>query len=387
MNTRPRPRLLIVLSVLSSAPAAAQSSILLELQSGTPPGDRLSVDSAGGAVLLGALNRGSIPVQNAGVRLMWYPAKAAFRAGIVDGVQWNDAQVGLYSVGLGFNSTASGIASTALGQATASGGASTAMGLLTIASGYASVAMGDLSQASGYAALASGAGTLASGWYATAMGSLATASGMSSAAIGRGVTAAGAGAVALGGRARAQHAGAFVWGDLNPDVQEDSVASQANREFRARARGGFRLRTTLAANAAPGVSGNNGCDLSTGGGSWVCGSSRTLKENFLAVDGEELLRRVRATPVSSWNYVEEEGRPRHLGPMAEDFHQAFGLGDTPTGIGHLDIAGVTFAGVQALEVRTAEQAEAIRALSAENAALRNRLARLERLMEGLLDPP
>jgi trimeric autotransporter adhesin len=390
---------LIALAVVGSA-ARAQSDVLLELQSGSPETNRFRVDSTGAVVMQGAFNAGGHPAPGVGTRLIWYPGKAAFRAGSTSALQWNI--IGDYSFAAGHNTVATGNASTSVGSGTtasgwysfasgiggnASGTAASVLGSSSVASALASTAIGSLSSASGEAATAIGSFSSASGAVATAIGRIAFATGNFSTAVGHRVTAAGLGTMALGNRARAQHTGAFVWGDFNTESAEDSVVSQANREFRARARGGFRLRTTLAANAAPGVSGNNGCDLSTGGGSWVCGSSRTLKENFLAVDGEELLRRVRATPVSSWNYVEEEGRPRHLGPMAEDFHQAFGLGDTPTGIGHLDIAGVTFAGVQALEVRTAEQAEAIRALSAENAALRNRLARLERLMEGLLDPP
>jgi uncharacterized coiled-coil protein SlyX len=54
-----------------------------------------------------------------------------------------------------------------------------------------------------------------------------------------------------------------------------------------------------------------------------------------------------------------------MGPFSEDFWAAFGLGDDPRGIGHLDIDGVNFAGVKALEARTTQQAERIRTLEAQ----------------------
>jgi trimeric autotransporter adhesin len=98
------------------------------------------------------------------------------------------------------------------------------------------------------------------------------------------------------------------------------------------------------------------------------------------VEGEDLLVRVRALPITSWRYAAEPGDVRHLGPFAEDFHQAFGLGSDDTSIGLLDIAGVSLAGVKALEERTQEIAarrERADALEKENVDLRVRLARLE----------
>lgn len=44
----------------------------------------------------------------AGSRLIWYPRKAAFRAGYVDGAQWDDANIGNYSSAMGKNTVASG---------------------------------------------------------------------------------------------------------------------------------------------------------------------------------------------------------------------------------------------------------------------------------------
>ena len=57
----------------------------------------LQINTDAGMVARGILGYGSVPVSGSGVRLMWYPSKAAFRAGGVDGAQWDDADIGQYS--------------------------------------------------------------------------------------------------------------------------------------------------------------------------------------------------------------------------------------------------------------------------------------------------
>ena len=84
--------LLALGAAFAPAPAAAQSDILLRLRSGSPLGDRFRVDSAGGMVALGSIGIGIIPASGQGTRMMWYPYKAAFRAGYADaGGQFDDA--------------------------------------------------------------------------------------------------------------------------------------------------------------------------------------------------------------------------------------------------------------------------------------------------------
>lgn len=95
---------------------------------------RLRLDVRGGLAVAGVINdrtpdASTTPATGGGTRLMWWPEKAAFRAGSVRGAQWDAANVGLYSVALGYETVASGIRSTAMGQGTtASGFGSTAMG-------------------------------------------------------------------------------------------------------------------------------------------------------------------------------------------------------------------------------------------------------------------
>jgi hypothetical protein len=104
----------------------------------------------GGLLAPGELGTGTIPTEGAGTRLMWYPAKAAFRAGAVentppaDGTQWNADNVGDHSVAFGLDTKASGDGSTAMGISTqASGRASTAMGGATKAATDGSLSMGE----------------------------------------------------------------------------------------------------------------------------------------------------------------------------------------------------------------------------------------------------
>ena len=108
-------------------------------------------------------------------------------------------------------------------------------------------------------------------------------------------------------------------------------------------------------------------------------SDKTKKENFKLVDGEEVLRKIGRFGLTSWNYIGQDAKQfRHYGPMAQDFFAAFGndgvgtIG-TPTTISSTDMAGILMIAVQTLEKRTVE-------LQAENADLKARLERLEKLM-------
>jgi len=82
-----------------------------------------------GALFTGTYNGGVGQDLGAGTRLHFYPTNSSFRVGTVDGVQWNDVNVGDYSVAMGVNNTASGSASFAMGHSnTVKGTNSTAFG-------------------------------------------------------------------------------------------------------------------------------------------------------------------------------------------------------------------------------------------------------------------
>lgn len=84
-------------------------------------------------------------------RMFFDKTKAAFRAGRVDGTQWDDTNVGTFSTALGADTTARGSRSTALGANTiASGNTATAMGYSTTASGFYATALGFYTTAESY---------------------------------------------------------------------------------------------------------------------------------------------------------------------------------------------------------------------------------------------
>jgi Chaperone of endosialidase len=103
------------------------------------------------------------------------------------------------------------------------------------------------------------------------------------------------------------------------------------------------------------------------------GSSRDLKTGFEPLDARETLARVAALPVSQWTYKADGSGARHIGPMAEDFHQAFGLGPDDKHIAPSDQSGVALLAVQGLHQVLEEK-------DREIAELRSRLAALEEMV-------
>jgi hypothetical protein len=86
-------------------------------------------------------------------------------------------------------------------------------------------------------------------------------------------------------------------------------------------------------------------------------------EGFEPINGQELLEQLAALPISTWSYVFDAASARHLGPMAQDFAAAFGLGDDERVINLVDANGVAMVAIQALYRRVV-------ALEAEIAALK-----------------
>jgi hypothetical protein len=116
--------------------------------------------------------------------------------------------------------------------------------------------------------------------------------------------------------------------------------------------------------------------------SFVNVSDRAAKTAFAAVDVGQILAAVLQLPMASWAY-RNEPTVRHLGPVAQDFHQAFGLGDSDRTISTVDANGVALAAIQGLNAKLEAERDALQAkLEAENAELRARLQRLEALVIG-----
>ena len=104
-------------------------------------------------------------------------------------------------------------------------------------------------------------------------------------------------------------------------------------------------------------------------GSLSQGSSRSLKENVSEVPGAKVLELLEDVDLYEWSYLDQKAR--HFGPMAEQFSSAFGLGESRSKIAPSDMAGVALAGVKELRER--------------NAALEDRVRRLEALLLAQLD--
>ncbi len=109
------------------------------------------------------------------------------------------------------------------------------------------------------------------------------------------------------------------------------------------------------------------------------GSSRDLKTDFTSLDPKDVLARVSALPVSLWSY-KTENAVRHVGPMAEDFHQAFGLGADDKHIAPGDQAGVALLAVQGLDQILQSKGQEIATLQRENADLAKRVEALEAML-------
>ena len=121
-----------------------------------------------------------------------------------------------------------------------------------------------------------------------------------------------------------------------------------------------------------GGSGGGGSCSFAGGAGWSCTSDANLKENFAPVDGAWLLDRLAAMPVTTWSMRGDADATPHVGPTAQDFRAAFGLGDDDTTINTVDAQGVALAAIQELHALVTEQRAQIAALAAEVAELRAR---------------
>jgi hypothetical protein len=108
-------------------------------------------------------------------------------------------------------------------------------------------------------------------------------------------------------------------------------------------------------------------------GVWTSVSDRNVKEGFSPIASGEVLAKVAALPITQWKYKVEPDGIKHIGPVAQDFHAAFGLGDSDKAIGTVDESGVALAAIQGLNQKLEEQ-------SAENAKLRQELKELKELV-------
>jgi len=105
-------------------------------------------------------------------------------------------------------------------------------------------------------------------------------------------------------------------------------------------------------------------------------SSRTLKTDVEAIDSREMLRRVVALPIYSWRYKSDTSGPEQIGPMAEEFRDAIGVGDGYYLAGGTT-AGVSLAAIRGLNEVVEHNGKELAQLRAHNEELVARLTALE----------
>ena len=100
------------------------------------------------------------------------------------------------------------------------------------------------------------------------------------------------------------------------------------------------------------------------------------KEAITSINYNEVLNKITQIPITEWQYKGSE--ERHIGPMAQDFYAAFGLGLGETTIATVDADGVALAAIKAL----AQENEKLRSVYTE---ILERLQMLERKLEELVE--
>ncbi len=351
----------------------------------------MTVFEDGGFAVFGEEFTGTIPSTGDGARMMWYPAKAALRAGEVDGPAWDDANIGSRSVAVGSETEASGDASVAMGfytiangkeatalgsQTTASGEHSTAMGFGTTASGDESTALGENTEASAVNATAMGSATVASESNSTAMGWETTASGVFSTAMGERTEAVGKWSTAMGDNTIAETEQSLSIGTYN-----DANTSADNTLFVV-GNGDYTMDGADRSDALV-LDRSGNLDISGGLNE---SSDRRLKEEIQPL-GDSILGKIGQIRPVRFHFKNEKTHPSgtQIGLIAQEVQSQFPeLIDESTS-GYLSVSYSKFTAVllkglqeqQAqIERLEAKQAE-VATLREQNTAIKKRLAKLE----------
>ena len=118
----------------------------------------------------------------------------------------------------------------------------------------------------------------------------------------------------------------------------------------------------------------NTAGLSVNGGVTIA-SDRNLKENIQSISARDMLAKVIALPMNVWNYKQDSGKVKHIGPMAQDFKRLFNVGQDDKTISTTDASGVAIAAIQGLNQKLSDL---VRAKDSEITTLKARLAAIEK---------
>jgi flagellin-like hook-associated protein FlgL len=212
---------------------------------------------------------------------------------------------------------------------------------------------------------------------------------------GDGNTASDQAATVPGGRfGAAESRRSFVWNDgtayhaipnsgfdgLSADTAVDGEPVTGANTFSVSAISGFRFITGSA--SSPNVTYIPGDSAG-----WTTTSSRAVKTNIDPVDPQDALAGVDSMEVATWEYESEgEGAgTTHIGPMAEEFHDAFDVGSSDEHINSINADGVALAAIQGLSAELDERDEHIADLESELAAKDSQIADLEARLAAIED--
>lgn len=98
-------------------------------------------------------------------------------------------------------------------------------------------------------------------------------------------------------------------------------------------------------------------------------SDINAKEDIIPINYQLILDQIASLEISEWQY-KDHSAVRHIGPMAQDFYAAFGVGKNATTISSVDADGVAFAAIKALRNENVKLLALVRQLS-------NRLDKIE----------
>ena len=159
--------------------------------------------------------------------------------------------------------------------------------------------------------------------------------------------------------ANANADGCYVWADFSTS---NTISCNAANRYVVRSLGGVFFFAAGSTQAT-----YTGVLLPPGGTSWIAASDRNIKENVVPVEPRDVLERLAAMPIATWNLKAQDRSIRHMGPMAQDFRIAFGLGETDLGINTIDADGVALTAIQGLNAKLEEK---VASQAAEIAELR-----------------
>ncbi|ACV46634.1 MULTISPECIES: tail fiber domain-containing protein [Halomicrobium] len=306
------------------------------------------------------------------------------------------------TIGGGYSNTASSVYATiAGGTANTASAKSVAVGGgngNTSSGNYAAVAGGYSNSArSRYGTIGGGSTNTASGQHATVGGGNSNTAGGDQSTVGGGQnnsatgpdaavpggqsnTAAGSHSLAAGRRAAANDAGAFVWADSQDadfasDADYNGSGVTGNDTFHVRAQNGARI-----------VNGAGTTYIPSGSTGWTATSTRAAKTNFQPIDPDSVLDGVRSLDVATWEYKTRDGEAagvEHMGPTAEAFDDAFGLGESQRHINSINADGVALAAIQGLADRADELAAELERKDERVGELEDRLAERDERVDEL----